>query len=97
MTKSTDEPPPPERSRSVMDYDSKADLKRAMTCGKRAEDSEGAASPVEDFDWITNNLDMSISCAQNLEEEMARLLTLKSYLILDAKREQKFERITALA
>jgi len=97
MTKSTDEPPPPERSRSVMDYDSKADLKRAMTCGKRAEDSEGAASPVEDFDWITNNLDMSICCAQNLEEEMARLLTLKSYLILDAKREQKFERITALA
>ena len=47
--------------------------------------------------WQTANLDVETSMPQTLEEEMARLQVLKSYLILDAEREPSFERLTALA
>ncbi len=48
-------------------------------------------------EWQTANLDVETSRPQTLEEEMARLQVLKSYLILDADREPSFERLTALA
>uniref|UniRef100_A0A7S2PT86 Uncharacterized protein n=1 Tax=Leptocylindrus danicus TaxID=163516 RepID=A0A7S2PT86_9STRA len=36
------------------------------------------------------------SASQSVDEEMARLQVLKSYLVLDSERERRFERLTAL-
>ena len=49
------------------------------------------------FDWVVTNLDAASSVEQTLEEELKRLLILKSYLILDAQPENSFERLTSLA
>lgn len=51
----------------------------------------------EDLDWVLTNYDRTNSEPQSLDEELRRLQTLKSYLILDAERETQFERLTALA
>ena len=48
-------------------------------------------------DWQTPNLDPNTSAPESIENEVARLMVLKEYLILDSEREEKFERITALA
>lgn len=49
------------------------------------------------MDWVLNNYDAESSVPQSLEEELARLQILRSYLILDSEREFPFERLTALA
>mmetsp|Transcript_3155 Transcript_3155/g.7199 ORF Transcript_3155/g.7199 Transcript_3155/m.7199 type:complete len:889 (-) Transcript_3155:1880-4546(-) len=51
----------------------------------------------EDLDWVLTNYDEKNSEPQSLEEELKRLQTLRSYLVLDAERETQFERLTALA
>jgi hypothetical protein len=51
----------------------------------------------ESLDWVLPYFDPQTTEAQSMEEELKRLQVLKSYLILDAKREEAFERITALA
>ena len=48
-------------------------------------------------DWQTPHLDPNTSEPESIENEVARLTVLKEYLILDSDREEKFERITALA
>lgn len=48
-------------------------------------------------DWQTAKLDLSSSHPQCMEDEVKRLMELKTYHILDAEHEEKFERITALA
>ena len=45
---------------------------------------------------IDDNIDPDTSYHTSIEEEMVRLETLKSYSILDSKREDSFERVTAL-
>ena len=46
---------------------------------------------------IDENIDEASSYDTNIEEELNRLETLKSYSILDSDREDSFERLTALA
>jgi len=98
--------PPPPRSRSVMDFDAASALRSALreSClkgggGACSSPSSSAPPPPpsSSSDWQLDNLDMSTSVSQNLEEEMARLEVLKSYYVLDQDREQSFERITGLA
>eukprot|EP00980_Cylindrotheca_fusiformis_P004043 scaffold880_cov132-Cylindrotheca_fusiformis.AAC.39 len=62
--------------------------------GKNAEVESGPTPDGKDsMDWVMKNA----SDPQSLEEELARLQTLRSYLILDSEREFPFERLTALA
>lgn len=51
----------------------------------------------DDLDWVLTNYDEKNSEPQSLEEELKRLQTLRSYLVLDSERETQFERLTALA
>ena len=62
---------------------------------KRQKMSKGNKN--EDLDWVLTNYDERNSEPQSLEEELKRLQTLRSYLVLDAEREAQFERLTALA
>src|SRR5210317_1715457 len=55
------------------------------------------SEPIESMDWMLTNYDAAGSKPQSLEDELARLETLRSYLILDSEREFPFERLTALA
>jgi CheY-like chemotaxis protein len=64
----------------------------------KSEDKSGSATEGdENMDWVLKNYDAKSSDPQSLEEELARLQTLRSYLILDSEREFPFERLTALA
>ena len=78
------------RSVSVLDFNTEKSLQIAL------EGSSAKDGGVE-RQWELKNLDKTSSSAQNLEEEMARLLVLKSYRILDSEREYSFERLTGLA
>lgn len=51
----------------------------------------------EQLDWVLPSFDETTTHAQTLESEVQRLAVLKSYLLLDAPREEAFERITSLA
>lgn len=51
----------------------------------------------ENLDWSLPHFDPATTEAQSMQEEIKRLLVLKSYLVLDSEREEAFERITALA
>ncbi|CAJ1966793.1 unnamed protein product [Cylindrotheca closterium] len=62
------------------------------------EETAPTASEANDsMDWMLTNYDAAASKPQSLEEELARLQILRSYLILDSEREFPFERLTALA
>ncbi|KAL3943031.1 MAG: hypothetical protein SGBAC_002890 [Bacillariaceae sp.] len=61
------------------------------------ETEEAPAEPTDTMDWMLTNYDAEASKPQSLEEELARLQILRSYLILDSEREFPFERLTALA
>jgi len=122
---------PYDRCRSVNDFDSDDDLRRALgdkTYRRSSfvgsywkddyleevvenEDDEKDSGDEDDsktitvsknavnteLDWAIENLDPETSESQNLEAELARLQVLRSYLILDAEREESFERLTAMA
>ncbi|CAJ1898371.1 unnamed protein product [Cylindrotheca closterium] len=49
------------------------------------------------LDWVLESFNKKTSDAQTLDEELKRLLVLKSYLLLDSERQESFERITAIA
>jgi CheY-like chemotaxis protein/GAF domain-containing protein len=49
------------------------------------------------LDWVLENYDRETTEPQTLNDELQRLLVLKSYLVLDDNRKQSFERITGLA
>lgn len=68
------------------------------------EGSLGAASETlenqsldPELDWVLENYDPETTEPQTLNDELQRLLVLKSYLVLDDERTQSFERITGLA
>jgi GAF domain-containing protein len=47
--------------------------------------------------WVLYKYQKNNTEAQSLEEELKRLLVLKSYLMLDSERKEAFERVTGLA
>lgn len=49
------------------------------------------------MDWVLPAFDAETSHPQSVEAELKRLQVLKSYMVLDAKSEDAFERITNLA
>ena len=98
---------------SVVDFDTSASLGRAMTekeknygvgcepcekkirsLSKRSKNSLSHEGSV--YDWKAHT-DEATSHPQTVEEEVGRLLALKSYDILDSDKEPIFERITAFA
>ena len=48
------------------------------------------------YDWVVPKFDEETCHPQSVHDEMQRLQVLKSYLIMDAKREEAFDRITQL-
>lgn len=48
----------------------------------------------ENWDWALTNYDVENTEAQSISQELTRLQVLKSYLLLDAEREEAFERLT---
>jgi hypothetical protein len=70
-------------TRSVLDYQREEELRDAL------ESTSHAPEP----DW---KLPIHDPCAeeQTVESELQRLLTLKSYLLLDAEQEEAFDRLT---
>ena len=51
----------------------------------------------DNLDWVLPSFDPDTTEAQSMREELHRLQVLKNYLILDADREEVFERLTGLA
>ena len=51
----------------------------------------------ENLDWVLPSLDPETSEVQSMKQELHRLQVLKSYMILDAEREESFERLTRLS
>ena len=49
------------------------------------------------LDWLLPTFDPECMEPQTLDEEVKRLMVLKSYKVLDQEREEAFDRITALA
>lgn len=97
-------PPLPTRHRTVLDYDSSSTLCSALMEPNPNPSTYQMNSCVLSgnitsicCDWQTPKLDPNTSAPESLETEVARLMVLKEYLILDSDREEKFERITALA
>lgn len=104
MTEEETKPPPPVRHRTVLDYDASSTLYSDLMESNPNPSSYQMNSCVIDgsitsicCDWQTPNLNHDSSEPESLEKEVERLMALKEYLILDADREEKFERITALA
>jgi hypothetical protein len=73
------------QGRSVVDYVTQAELLQALSTVK----SQGLATN----DWILTVPDPEAE-EQTVEGEMSRLLTLKSYLVLDAEKEEAFDKLT---
>jgi hypothetical protein len=63
----------------------------------RQQHKNGKNKNHNELDWVLTNYDERNSEPQSLEEELRRLQTLRSYLVLDSEREHQFERLTALA
>ena len=50
-----------------------------------------------ELDWVLEKTDKENTESQSIQEELQRLLCLKSYLVLDSDRKEKFDRMTNLA
>lgn len=92
----------PQRSRSVVDYDTEDALRKALLTGIETKDDEEdppipAGDSAKDLDWVLPSFHADTTEAQSMQEELYRLQVLKSYLILDAEREEVFEKFTGLA
>ena len=105
------------KSRSVVDFDSEDDLRKALMAVRLPDDSGDATdeiledasdmptdgegnelpSETDNLDWVLPQVDHDTTEAQSMREELHRLQVLKNYLILDADREEVFERLTGLA
>jgi CheY-like chemotaxis protein/GAF domain-containing protein len=83
-------------TRSVEDYETYDSLERALAGTQEIGASEDVL-PVACSDWVLPSFDPASTEAQSMKEELYRLQVLKSYLILDADREESFDRITGLA
>ena len=62
-------------------------------------DTKDASVPMEEenLDWVLPSMDPDTTEVQSMLEELHRLQVLKSYFILDAEREESFERLTRMA
>jgi hypothetical protein len=73
----------------------------SCTTATSSTTSENKQQPSEKLDthqdWVLENFDPETTEPQTLEDELKRLLVLKSYLLLDEERKRSFERITGLA
>ena len=74
------------RERSVADYDTVAEIRKALS----EFDKSGGT------DWALSNYDeeTTIGSPNNLSDEVRRLMVLKSYNILESEKEVEFEAIT---
>lgn len=54
------------------------------------------AADEQPLDWLLPMYDRATTEPQSMREELARLTTLHSYLILDAEKEESFDRLTAV-
>lgn len=79
--------------RSVVDYDSPDDLRRALEACTEAAGHACAQPPPGKSDWLLPVPD-PVAEPQTVQNEMQRLLTLKSYLLLDAAKEEAFDELT---
>lgn len=61
----------------------------------RSEDLQSDLA--NNLDWVLPAFDSDTTNPQLLEDELKRLQVLKTYLVLDSKREEAFDRITQLA
>jgi GAF domain-containing protein len=79
--------------RSVLDYDTPEELRQALE--ERMDPADGPCSepPPGKSDWLLPVADPDAE-PQSVENEMHRLLTLKSYLILDQAKEEAFDALT---
>lgn len=93
-------------TRSVLDYDTEDELRKAlMSCDLNEHQSR---STMEDpdltggfqdttLDWVLPTYDPATTEAQSMKEEIRRLQVLKSYEVLESEREHSFDRITDMA
>ena len=65
----------------------------------KEDDNQGADMPMDsqNLDWVLPTFDPETTEVQSMREELHRLTVLKNYLILDADREEVFDRLTGLA
>jgi tetratricopeptide (TPR) repeat protein len=82
---STPTAPVSAQGRSVVDYVTQEELMQAL--------STVAPSGLATNDWLLSVPDAEAE-EQTVEGEMSRLLTLKSYLVLDAEKEEAFDKLT---
>jgi hypothetical protein len=87
-----DEAPQPPPDRTVNDFMNEAELARALLENVTLKGEENA-------DWTLNNYDLKSTVADpnNTNNEVKRLMTLKSYNILDTESEVEFDQLTAEA
>jgi hypothetical protein len=76
--------------RSVADYKTEEELRAALSTFSLSDDSPEARKQA---DWILPIPDPEAE-TQTIDGELQRLLTLKSYLMLDAENEEAFDRLT---
>lgn len=87
------------RYRSVLDFPCEDALREALQCGVTHEIPSFVSPQTDlgDFQWtIITKTDQSTTEAQTVEEELDRLTCLKSYCLLDADREEVFDRLARL-
>ena len=82
-----------EFGRSVLDYDTPEELRQALEERMAPPDGPCEYPPSGKSDWLLPVPDPDAE-PQSVQTEMQRLLTLKSYLILDEDREEAFDQLT---
>jgi GAF domain-containing protein len=78
--------------RSVVDYKTEEELRIALSAFAVSDDSSGGLASKK-ADWILPVPDPELE-AQTIDGELQRLLTLRSYLMLDAESEVAFDNLT---
>jgi tetratricopeptide (TPR) repeat protein len=79
--------------RSVVDYENPEDLRAALEERMEVAGHACAEPPMGKSDWLLPVPDPDAE-PQTVLTEMQRLLTLKSYLLLDAAKEEAFDQLT---
>lgn len=69
----------------------------ADTSAQENGDKKNGEGISDNLDWVLPKHDPETTEPQSMREELLRLQALKNYLILDADREDAFERLTGLA
>jgi hypothetical protein len=78
--------------RSVVDYKTEEELRIALSAFAVSDDSSGTIA-AKKADWILPVPDPELE-TQTIDGELQRLLTLRSYLMLDAESEEAFDNLT---